>query len=590
MKYLLNNMKAVTWGVIAFVLLFVVSCKDDDDNEADGFNIDQTALQFSNDGGDFAVKIATNETWTATSESDWCLVSPANGAGSGVCVIKADSSYMYKSRTGRVIFYSDGGSIAEVTINQFGYEPTIEFTQSEVTIPSYAPLDEAYVDVEAVANVPFEVVIPDDVTWISLKDEKDKTYTPSTTIPRKKKFRFTFKTHTDFSDRFVDIQFRQTQAVKTRGGEVVPQLLDKKVTIKQEAAPKIIPSREGDSLAILAISRVLTGGTSWSTSRPITHWNNVDVEERTYDYIVDGNFVEQRTELRVVGLRLSMFETKESIPYQVKFLTELETLVATGNANAFNKKIKLGPEITECKNLRSLSLMGYGISELPAEMADMTWLEELDLNGNTFTELPIGILSKMTGLKYLDFGGNRVSGSVMNLKTDVPKNMTLAEIGLTGPLPEALFRMDNLEYLYLSYNYFTGSIPEMGGRNANVMPNLKQLSINLNRLTGDVPDWVLYHPNIICWNPFILVFTQEGYDDNGRPAIFPNAPEKLTNFPAGAPRTCPLDEKEDEAVMASLKMRSAGQLPELTEEDYKSAPLSGNWRYYKVLKEEWRQH
>lgn len=234
--------------------------------------------------------------------------------------------------------------------------------------------------------------------------------------------------------------------------------------------------------------------------------------------------------------------------------------------------------------------MGYGICELPSEMAEMTWLEELDMNGNTFTELPMGILSKMTGLKYLDFGGNRVSGAVMNLKTDVPKGMTLKEIGITGSLPEALFRMDNLEYLYLSYNYFTGSIPEMGGKDANVMPKLKQFTVNLNRLTGNVPDWILYHPNVICWNPFMLVFNQEGYDDNGAMAIMPNAPDKITSFPAGAPRTCPLDEEKENAVMTSLKLRNDGKLPELTEEDYKSAPLSGHWRYYKVLNEEWRQH
>lgn len=589
MRYLYDYMKAVTWVISTLVLLFIVSCKDDD-NEVGGFNVDQTDLQFSNDGGDLEVRIAANETWTATSESDWCLVSPANGAGNGVCVIKADSSYMYKSRTGRVVFYSDGGSIAEVTVKQFGYEPTIEFSKSEITIPSYAPLDEAYIDVEAIANVPFEVVIPDGVDWLSLKDEKDNAYVPSTTIPRKKTFRFVFKTQTDFADRSVDIQFNQTKQVTARGGEAVTESLNKIVKVKQEGAPRIIPSREGDSLAILAMARVLMGGNpGWSTSRPITHWSNVEVEERTYQY-EDGNIQEERTELRVVGLRLTMFDTKESIPYQVKFLTELETLVAASNSNGYMKKIKLGPEIVECKNLRCLSLMGYGICELPSEMAEMTWLEELDMNGNTFTELPMGILSKMTGLKYLDFGGNRVSGAVMNLKTDVPKGMTLKEIGITGSLPEALFRMYNLEYLYLSYNYFTGSIPEMGGKDANVMPNLKQFTVNLNRLTGNVPDWILYHPNVICWNPFMLVFNQEGYDDNGAMAIMPNAPDKITSFPAGAPRTCPLDEEKENAVMTSLKLRNDGKLPELTEEDYKSAPLGGHWRYYKVLNEEWRQH
>ena len=105
--------------------------------------------------------------------------------------------------------------------------------------------------------------------------------------------------------------------------------------------------------------------------------------------------------------------------------------------------------------------MGYGISEFPPEMKNMTQLEELDMNGNNFLKLPMDILKGMTGLKYLNFGGNRVSGSVLNLQTDIPKKYTLETIGMGGNLPKEIFEMDNLEYLYLSYNYFYVIIPDM---------------------------------------------------------------------------------------------------------------------------------
>lgn len=577
-------MRTMCWAIVALTLLSLASCRDDDDDAVNSFSVDQTEMQFSNNGGTIELKVATGQTWTAEAEDDWCMVSPATGVGSGVCVIKADSSYLYKERTGRVIFYSDKGDLAEVLIKQYGYEPTIDFTEAEVTVPSYAAPEKAYVDVEAIANVPFEVVIPEEAkAWLTL--DGGSTYTPSTTIPRKQKFRFKFKTYTDFdADRIAEVQFNQKSASTRASGET--SMLNKIVKITQEKAPVIIPSREGDSLAVLAITRVINGGMGFSISRPITHWDNIVVEERTYDYKnpITGVTIKDSTELRVVGFRLSMIDTDESIPYQIKYLTELETFAAIANSNAYRKKIALGAEITTLTKLKSISLMGYGIQTLPAEMANMQSLEELDLNGNTILSLEsikdvlLGLKDK---LKYLDIGGNRVSGSVMNLSTDIPRDEKLETIGLGGDLTKYdwLFRdMKALEELHMSYNYFYGSIPDLDDVKDGILPNMKYLTLNLNRLTGKVPNWILYHKYLACWNPFLLLFNQEGYDNKGALAGFTNAPTKFSEFPAEYNRTCPEDE-EAAAV--------AAKLPPLTQEDLNTVPLHGNWRYYRMLNKNW---
>lgn len=584
MNYLFKHMRTMCWAIVALTLLSLASCRDDDDDAVNSFSVDQTEMQFSNNGGTIELKVATGQTWTAEAEDDWCMVSPATGVGSGVCVIKADSSYLYKERTGRVIFYSDKGDLAEVLIKQYGYEPTIDFTEAEVTVPSYAAPEKAYVDVEAIANVPFEVVIPEEAkVWLTL--DGGSTYTPSTTIPRKQKFRFKFKTYTDFdADRIAEVQFNQKSASTRASGET--SMLNKIVKITQEKAPVIIPSREGDSLAVLAITRVINGGMGFSTSRPITHWDNIVVEERTYDYKnpITGVTIKDSTELRVVGFRLSMIDTDESIPYQIKYLTELETFAAIANSNAYRKKIALGAEITTLTKLKSISLMGYGIQTLPAEMANMQSLEELDLNGNTILSLEsikdvlLGLKDK---LKYLDIGGNRVSGSVMNLSTDIPRDEKLETIGLGGDLTKYdwLFRdMKALEELHMSYNYFYGSIPDLDDVKDGILPNMKYLTLNLNRLTGKVPNWILYHKYLACWNPFLLLFNQEGYDNKGTLAGFTNAPTKFSEFPAEYNRTCPEDE---EAAAVAVK------LPPLTQEDLNTVPLHGNWRYYRMLNKNW---
>ena len=584
MNYLFKHMRTMCWAIVALTLLSLASCRDDDDDAVNSFSVDQTEMQFSNNGGTIELKVATGQTWTAEAEDDWCMVSPATGVGSGVCVIKADSSYLYKERTGRVIFYSDKGDLAEVLIKQYGYEPTIDFTEAEVTVPSYAAPEKAYVDVEAIANVPFEVVIPEEAkAWLTL--DGGSTYTPSTTIPRKQKFRFKFKTYTDFdADRIAEVQFNQKSASTRASGET--SMLNKIVKITQEKAPVIIPSREGDSLAVLAITRVINGGMGFSTSRPITHWDNIVVEERTYDYKnpITGVTIKDSTELRVVGFRLSMIDTDESIPYQIKYLTELETFAAIANSNAYRKKIALGAEITTLTKLKSISLMGYGIQTLPAEMANMQSLEELDLNGNTILSLEsikdvlLGLKDK---LKYLDIGGNRVSGSVMNLSTDIPRDEKLETIGLGGDLTKYdwLFRdMKALEELHMSYNYFYVSIPDLDDVKDGILPNMKYLTLNLNRLTGKVPNWILYHKYLACWNPFLLLFNQEGYDNKGTLAGFTNAPTKFSEFPAEYNRTCPEDE---EAAAVAVK------LPPLTQEDLNTVPLHGNWRYYRMLNKNW---
>lgn len=563
MKYRINPKEMVRYLIATLAMLLIVACKDDQ-QVVTGFAVDQTEVTFINDGGTTQLNIATDEAWTVSTSADWCMVTPANGVGSAVCVLKADSSYLYKERIGKIQIHTAHGT-KEITIKQYGYDPVISFTQTEVSIPSYAAPDKAYIDVEASGNIPFQIRLKEeDKAWLSI--EGSDSYQPSTTIPQKRKFRFKFKTHTEFSaDRIAQVTFKE---VKTnRDGSIEP--LEKVLEIRQEAAPKIIPSREGDSLAILSIARTLNVNVAWPITRPMIYWEDVETAERTYMYDDGNGRREERTELRVVSVRLYMLETEESLPYQIKYLTELETFIAIGNSNAYLKKIDLGPEVTLLKKLKSLSLTGYGIRSLPQEMKGMTSLEELNLSGNMFMELPMDVLFELPNLKYLSFANNRASGSVTNLKTDIPRGFTLETIGLGGEIPADIFRLNSLEYLSLSYNYFYGDIPAMDG-DVNVMPNLKYLGINLNRLTGNLPDWILYHDRLACWDPYVLVFNQEGRDHRGDPAGFSNEPPRLPN------PVCPDWNNEEEEILLKL--------PKLTARDIETkVPLHGRWRYYNML-------
>ena len=147
-----------------------------------------------------------------------------------------------------------------------------------------------------------------------------------------------------------------------------------------------------------------------------------------------------------------MFNTVESVPSDIQYLQELEVLIFLGNENRHLKSIELGPEVTKLKNLKSLSINGYGISSLPKEIVEMENLEELDLFGNSFLQLPMDIITQMKGLKYIAFSSNKRVDAIQNL-SEIPAGVLPNEIGLRGEIPVELFQLENLEYILLSNNY-----------------------------------------------------------------------------------------------------------------------------------------
>lgn len=594
MKLNILNYKHVL--AIAFMGLAVCisSCKDDEEGIT-GFRLDKESIELPDNGGEVALQISTNERWTASSDADWYMITPANGEGSAVCVVKADSSYMYTQREGLITFRTVSGEYT-VKIQQGGYERAIKFESLQddtLHVPHYKPLDEAYVDIEATANVSYKVVIPETAReWLYFKDENSPKYeeefNAETTIPRKQKVRLYFKTHIEWdSERRADLQYIETG--RTDG-------IVSEVGVIQEKAPRIIPSRTGDSLALLTVARMLNVGVPWNTSRPITHWNNVKTRPVTYTYN-DGTIEEERTEERVVGFTLSMIETKESLPDQLKYLDQLETLAITSNSNSYIKEIELSDVVTTLKKLKSLSLFGYGISKLPASIGDMENLEELNLSANTFQSLddvikPLKNLGPK--LKYLNLASCRiVDGDATKNLADTPNGIDPVSgrhIGLTGTLPKEIFTyFPNMEYLNLSYNYLHGQVPDLAKTDfegGEILPKLKYLSINLNRFTGKLPQWMVNHEYRGCWGAAILILNQEGRDYEGDLAGFDNEREFTDNMP-----DCPTDE-EEEAQLLNLPILNDAEKAAAAEFSAKypwekygnNCPIYGNWRYYNRIK------
>lgn len=525
------------------MIITLASCKSDD--ETIDFKLSNNELQFPCEGGVQAVDVSSGDEWTVTCDAEWCMVSPTNGDKTTVCEVRVDTSYLYDMREAHLNFHS-GNKTRMVTVSQFGYEKVIKLDRDSISVNDFSDEEGGMTEeVKVTSNVRYEVSIEykDDARtgWLSAKTvETGKIES----VPRPGKIRLAYQLYVESDkNREAEIVFRQTDAKK---GETP---IEVRLPFVQKKAQEIIPSREGDSLALVTISRIMHLSTSWDLSQPMIYWNNIKLEDRAY---YNEKLKKTVTEPRVIYASFSMLNTNDGIPYHVRYLDQLVELGFIANANAHLKNIDLGEHVTYLPNLKYLSLLGYGISRLPERMKKMDKLEQLDLSGNNLTEIPIDIIAALDkkSLTYINLANNRKRDVFGNLYANRAVRDT---IGIHGELPEALFKLKNIKYIGLSYNYLEGAIPDMGYdasqyatlaekvANNPVMPQLEQLSINLNYFTGVLPDWLLYHPNLRCWDPYTLVFNQyeRSRDSRGQNTGF-------TNEPSTVEQVCHIWDKKDD--------------------------------------------
>lgn len=581
MKRYINLYKSVVL-MIGFATLSLCACNEDEEIMLTGITLSEESLNFNADGGTYSIRLNAGQDWTVMTDREWCLVSPANGTnGTTECEIKVDSSYLYKEREAHLTFRC-GKYSRQIVVNQLGYEKVIKLDKETLEAPDFADYDEMFETVKVTSNVKYDIEIqyddPERSGWLKVEQDAPKVES----IPRPATVKFNYELYTESDkDRTATIIFKQSEV---EDGETPAEA---RLTFCQKKAQEIIPSREGDSLAILAIARIMRCASNWDTSTPIIHWNNIETEE--VEYVNEKG--ETVDEVRVVGLRFSLFDTDKSIPYQIRKLDQLRTLILTGNTDAAGKNIVLEDDVTYLPKLKSLSLLGYGICKLPERMKQMTQLEELELSGNNFTALPLDIITELDkhNLLYVNMANNRVKDVFSKLNENADEK---DELGLHGTLPESLFSLKNVVYIGLSYNYFEGSIPDMGYdaskyeteeekiANNPVMPQLENLALNLNFFTGDIPDWILYHKNLRCWDPYTLIFNQyeNGKDSNGTRVGFNNEPTYIR-------RTCPLwsseDEDEEEEMTKSNSFNSNFKYSmefDAATGNYPVLGLQGGWR------------
>ena len=185
---------------------------------------------------------------------------------------------------------------------------------------------------------------------------------------------------------------------------------------------------------------------------------------------------------KVVVLDLPRNGLSGTIPAEVGNLTHLQQLNLGGNRLIGAIPAELG----NLTGLRKLYLYSNELSgTIPAELGNLTGLQGLSLQDNQLTgTIPVE-LGNLTKLQELSLWGNELSGEIPAALGRLAhlQGLRLSGNKLSGTIPAEMGRLTNLQHLNLHHNGLSGTIPAELGR----LAHLQELWLSGNKLTGTIP-------------------------------------------------------------------------------------------------------
>lgn len=489
-------------------------------------------------GGREIIRVAADQEWIASTDKPWITVSPANGRGSTQCTFIIDSALTAEPRSGVVRIQNVATKqYTDISVSQEGFPYAIEVEESSIEVANYETYGNRWFDVKVRSNVDFTVDIPGNSSW--LQCENYNLRLDRGVRPREVTLRFNWDINTSPRERLASVNFKPKKSGITLDHQDI-------LSVTQEAAEPIVENtRQGDSVALLCISRSLNMLAQWDASESMDMWDNVVLwKEGMKGYTEDKKG-------RVRSAQFTLFFSKEALPFEVRYLTAAEELYFFGNANTFLLSLSTGDDIAALTQLKRLTIGAYGLTELPQSFTALKNLEHLDIGSNNFMSVPeILTPENFPKLRTLIMNANQrhtIYDLSNTVKTDVGGFIEEKEF------PKRLLKWNQLDTLILSVNYLHGSLPDFLDDDSvptwtkeeveavdslpsiligkkKVLPTTKMFAVNYNRLSGTLPDWLLYHPALDIWAPYSFIFNQEGKTTDGISAGFSNEPVSLDYY------------------------------------------------------------
>ncbi|KAI9196643.1 hypothetical protein LWI28_025691 [Acer negundo] len=186
-------------------------------------------------------------------------------------------------------------------------------------------------------------------------------------------------------------------------------------------------------------------------------------------------------------LDLSSNRLSGPVPDEIGDCTELQMIDLSKNSLH-------GPLPSSLSSLSGLQVLDVSVNQfegqIPVSLGRLVSLSKLILSRNSFTGAIPSSLGLCSSLQLLDLSSNGLIGSIpMELgqieALEIALNLSCN--GLTGPIPAQISALNKLSILDLSHNKLEGNLNPLA-----VLDNLVFLNISYNNFTGYLPDNKLF--------------------------------------------------------------------------------------------------
>ena len=215
-----------------------------------------------------------------------------------------------------------------------------------------------------------------------------------------------------------------------------------------------------------------TGGATWTNN---TNWLSAEALSEWHGVSTDATG-------RVTDLYLTQNGLSGEIPAELGDLTTLQNLYLWQN----NLSGEIPAELGGLTNLQILFLEDNNLSgAIPVELGDLASLQNLYLRNNNLSGSIPAELGDLTNLRTLDLQNNNLSGAIPAELGDLTnlQNLFLRNNNLSGAIPAELGNLTSLLNLFLRNNNLSGEIPAELGR----LTSLLILDLLNNNLSGEIP-------------------------------------------------------------------------------------------------------
>ncbi|XP_058109171.1 probable LRR receptor-like serine/threonine-protein kinase At3g47570 isoform X1 [Magnolia sinica] len=267
--------------------------------------------------------------------------------------------------------------------------------------------------------------------------------------------------------------------------------------LSQRSRSATVPANETDRLALLAFKDRITKDplnvmSSWNHSLHFCKWRGITCSLRHERVTVlnltslelEGSIPPQvgnLTFLRVINLRDNGFHGE--IPREIGHLFRLERIDLS--SNSFGGEIP--SNLTYCSNLRVINFsFNELVGEIPIELSSLSKLRWLFLHVNQLVGRIPPSLGNLSSLTQLSLSRNNLQGNIPGDLGRIPKLglLQISQNNLSGTIPSPIYNYSTLYLLSVTANQLHGTLPPDLGL---FLPNLQYFYVSRNWFTGPIP-------------------------------------------------------------------------------------------------------